>query len=486
MGLEVERAVDSQSGPLRFRLGREAEAAGRVVEPSADGQRGRRRDDRRVREQGARKDRVDVDGRAQQRVAVVFALDERDVRFCDLRIEHRTEIGVERLRGLARACFARCRRRPGFDLVLAQHPGCVDNRTARGHERLGHRTFVRRHTGRSICGQLGDHRVDPVGLESQRVNRLAPAADPLHLGREPPEPPTVHVGTERVGDDVFDEMGFVDDDCVVLGKYLAARREVRGVEARIDDNDVGRARPGPCPLREAPLAGVAVAHPGAFARRDRHGLPDVVGNVDGQFGPVAGVGLLRPLRDARQRIAARLLPLGEGQQRLRLGPGGEIVELRRAQIVGPALQQRERELDPRRALQERKVFVAQLLLQCLGRSRHHDRRRLFAGIARRVQRGRDAVCERLARAGGRFDQEMLTGFERTGHRGTHLPLPGTLFTSRLGRDRGIERGQRRLRIRQRRGIGHLRKSTKRPRQFPGSHGPAVSSAPSRRATRADR
>ncbi len=144
-------------------------------------------------------------------------------------------------------------------------------------------------------------------------------------------------------------MGLVEDDHVVFGQHRAAAGQVRAVEVRVDDHDVGRRRPVAGGLGEAAPAFGAVERSGALAGADAHHVPRPVGGLKAQVGPVTAAGLLRPadqppdLLDQTFRRGAIVGTAGRRHIRVPARPIGGV------SLVGPARRLvAELSLDPAR------------------------------------------------------------------------------------------------------------------------------------------
>ena len=186
----------------------------------------------------------------------------------------------------------------------------------------------------------------------------------------------------------------VEDDRVAvgqeLGHALVAQHHVGEEQVVVDDDHVGVERLAPRLQHEAvgvvrAVLAEAVVAGGGDERPDRRVLGDV-----GQLRAVAALGRTREGDDLRQVadvVARRQAVLARG-----------ALEVVVADVVGAALEQRDRDGDGKRVAHQRQVALEELVLQCLG-PRGDDH------LAAVQQRGGE-VRERLAGAGAGLGDEL--------------------------------------------------------------------------------
>ena len=148
-----------------------------------------------------------------------------------------------------------------------------------------------------------------------------------------------------------------------------------------------------------------------------------------ELGPVAGLGVVRERAEPGELLvesrADRLL-----EERIGRGRGAQLGA---AEIVGAALQQRERERHRAVLVQRRQVLGDELALE-------RDRRGGDDDLEAR-RNGRREVREALSRAGRRLGNEMVSGAHRLGDR-SHEELLSVALLAFHPRDRRAEQLQR--------------------------------------------
>ena len=208
-------------------------------------------------------------------------------------------------------------------------------------------------------------------------------------------------------------MGLVEHDDVVLGQDRAATRDVEPVQMGVHDDHVGGRGAPPSLFGEARIAEGTTVGPRTLVAPDAHCPPGVVGRRPLHLGLVAGVGGGHPLRDPLD-----LHLRGERHRvefELRLIRRRHLAEALQADVVAPALQHREVEVDTEVLGEEREVLHRQLILECLGGGGHHH------GGTRLD--GRNEVRQGLAGPGAGLDHQVPTGRDRLGDTIGHLHLP---------------------------------------------------------------
>ncbi len=218
---------------------------------------------------------------------------------------------------------------------------------------------------------------------------------------------------------VFDLVRFVEHHGGVFGndaaEIVVLHRQVGEEQVMIDDDDVALMRAAVHFGQEAALELLALLAGAQIAARVQL-LPGGAGfgqRLD--LGAIAGGGGLLPFADD--------LKVGDffqaAQNRLAIG----VVDLLPAGEVGAALHVADLQRPVEMLLQERNVFVEELLLQVLGSGGDHH---AFAG-----EQGRDQIGERFAGAGARVDQQMLFLGQRGLDGFGHLELSGTKLVARV-------------------------------------------------------
>ncbi len=205
-------------------------------------------------------------------------------------------------------------------------------------------------------------------------------------------------------------MGLVEDDRVArgqkLGEPLVAKHDVGEEEMMVDDDDIRLQRVLARLHHEALAIEAALAAEAVFARR-RDQRPDR--SVLRHVGELAAVAALRRPRegdDLRQvtRILARRQPTFARRP----------LEVMVADVIGAALEQRDRDRQAQRIADHRHVALVELVLQRLraGRDDH---------LAAVEQRGHE-VRERLAGAGTGLGDQATARRDRLGDRLGHRQL----------------------------------------------------------------
>ena len=296
-------------------------------------------------------------------------------------------------------------------------------------------------------------RVDPTlldlrehALEEVRcVGHLVGAVG--QLGRLPGragDHPAADLVGDRRGHAVDQLVRLVDDENVVLGQHLPVLEGVDGHERVVRDDDVDVLRGLPGPLDEA-LGDDRALPAQALVRRDRDLPPRAVADPGDQLVAVARRRRVRPLPQPHHlgpEPGRRRAHLVDGEQSVVL-VGEPALELVRAQVVAPALDQRVGRPPPEQRRQGRRdarhVPVDDLGLQCQCRRGHHGG---LPGL-HRMAHGRHEVRQRLAGPGARLHQQVLTGLHGVSHGVRHLDLarPFRSLDSRYGRlEQSVEIG----------------------------------------------
>ena len=190
----------------------------------------------------------------------------------------------------------------------------------------------------------------------------------------------------------------VEDDRVAcgqeLGETFVAQHHVGEEQVVVDDDDVGLER-GLAGLQHEAIGVKRAVGAEAVVARRRDERPDrrILGNV-GERAAVAGLRRARERDDARQMACV----LARGEASL----GGGSRQMMMADVVGAALEQRDRQRKTQRVADEREVALEELVLQRL-RPRGNDH--LAA-----VEEGGHEIREGLAGAGARLgDQRGARG-----------------------------------------------------------------------------
>ena len=228
-----------------------------------------------------------------------------------------------------------------------------------------------------------------------------------------------------LGRDIFDGVGFVEDDRVVRREHaeaLSPQREVSEEHRVIDHENVRVLHPPTCGLVEALVVRRAALTHAVFTV----GL-DLVPNRGAfqlwQRGERTIVGPLGPVEDLLQ--GTELFGLVE-ERRLSipctLGPA-------EGDVVAPALDEHGTELDGQHRLQERHILVDDLLLERDGVRGDDDPAFLvfvFLKLGDVLDR-RQQIAEGFAHSGACFNDELVALLQRVGDGSDHLLLLGALL-----------------------------------------------------------
>ncbi len=282
-------------------------------------------------------------------------------------------------------------------------------------EHLLHRVGQR---GRESIADVRCQRIaQALGDLGDRADQRRVVDDPSHDAGQGRESPRGDLDADRVAHDVLEDMGLVEHDDVVLGEYRPAARHVEAVQVCVDHDHVGGCRSSARLLREAGVAEWTAIGTRALVAAHADRTPCVV-----RRRPVE-------LRHVARRAGAR--PLGEaldldlrGQRHrlefeLALGAGAHLSQPLETHVVRAALQHGPVEIASDVLGEEGEVLGGQLVLEGLGRRRHHDP---CIGLDRR-----DEVGEGLARAGSRLDDEVSPAADRRRDEVGHLLLADALF-----------------------------------------------------------
>ena len=264
----------------------------------------------------------------------------------------------------------------------------------------------------------GQRLVEPSGQVVEVVDLGGSRQDARGDAAQRPEPAGEQLGPDGGGEDVLGGVRLVEDRQVVLGEDRPAGRHVDAVEVQVGDDDL---RPGGTVaglLGEAPLAAGAAQPARALVGADADRRPGRGAGLEGQFGPVAGVGVRRPVGDGGQLLVVGLLGQSvEGLLHVGLGDLGQPLE---AHVVGASLQDgpgdRFVEVLAEVFGEEGQVAAGQLVLEGLGGGGDDGSP---AGEERRHE-----VGEGLAGSGPGLDAEEAVGVDHLGHRPGHGLLAG--------------------------------------------------------------
>ena len=184
---------------------------------------------------------------------------------------------------------------------------------------------------------------EEVGPSHQLVRQRGhePAPVPLEPGEQAPHGSAADLNAEVGGRHVLEVVGLVEHQPLVRRQHRRflpvvlglTHREVRRQQMVVHDHDVGLRRTAAGPEQEA-LVEVAALEAGAEVRLSAHLVPHFTGGRDRQVAQGAVGGVSRPLRDPHQ-----LVELVRLEQRPLRGDG--LVEPSEAEVVPPALEQRE-------------------------------------------------------------------------------------------------------------------------------------------------
>ncbi len=227
-------------------------------------------------------------------------------------------------------------------------------------------------------------------------------------------------------------------------------RQVGPVEVRVDHDDVRRRGRGPGVLGEAPVPRGAAERAGALPRTHAHHRPGARVGLERQVGPVTCRRLLGPPEELAHLVGqplglgGRVGPRARGGHFLARGPVvdqrgliagvGDLAGPLAAQVVVAALEHGEGERSRQPLGHRRQVLVRQLVLQRLGRRRHHH-------LAPRDD-GRYQVGKGFSRAGARLNHQVAPGVDGPGHRTGHLELLGSDLTRGEPTGDALELGRR--------------------------------------------
>jgi hypothetical protein len=118
-----------------------------------------------------------------------------------------------------------------------------------------------------------------------------------------PQTPRTNLHAERGGKNVFELVGLVYDERVVLRKNLPAAAQISAEEVKVHDDDVGYGGPRASSLGETLPARRTTARPGTLIGGDADTGPRGGRRLEVKLGPVAARGRLGP-----SNKAAHLLP----------------------------------------------------------------------------------------------------------------------------------------------------------------------------------
>ena len=222
-----------------------------------------------------------------------------------------------------------------------------------------------------------------------------------------------------LGGDVFEGVGFVEDDNVVFGQVIDAghsQGEVGEEQRVVDDQDVAAVHSAFGGLPEAGFVELAF-FPEAVAVLGADAFPDAGGGDLGQVGERAIGGLGGPLLDG-----AKGFELVGAIEKHALTSAG-LLEAALAEIVAAAFDQDGAEFVGKYRANQWDVLFDQLLLQGDGVGRDDDAFALADGI---FDCGQE-VGEGFADAGSGFDEEVVAGGEGIINGGGHGELLGAGF-----------------------------------------------------------
>ena len=233
--------------------------------------------------------------------------------------------------------------------------------------------------------QLADRRADAGGGVGQLGDLArAGARGDLGVARELGELPRRDLLAEEERRGVGQLVRLVEDHRVArgqeLGQPFVAQHHVGEEQVMVDDDDVGLER------RLARLQHEAVAVERAVAPRQLSRVDVTSGQIDAFSGTSASSPRSPVVAGARERDDLRQVArvLARGQAAL----GGGALEVVVADVVGAALEQRERHRQRQRVAHERQVALEELVLQRLGAGRDDD----LAAVEQRRERGRRRSC----------------------------------------------------------------------------------------------
>ncbi len=230
-------------------------------------------------------------------------------------------------------------------------------------------------------------------------------------------------------------MRLVKDHELVRGQQHRPRRQVRGVEVRVDDEQ----RTLRCAVLrqfgEAVLALGTLDSTETLLGRHRESAPRPVVDLERQFVPVAGLGLVRPAKNAPHLVGDAPRDFGTVVE-THLPVAAHALGPIATEVVALALQYR----DPHAAHvlgDGRGVLGGELVLEVLRGGRDDD------ALAR--HRGGNEVGERLADAGTGLDHGVAAPRERGRDGAHHLALSLTVLSA-AGQILGdaVEQGERSL------------------------------------------
>ena len=298
-----------------------------------------------------------------------------------------------------------------------------------GDERLVGATQPQAGVGQHLLDRIGQRCREPIAdVRRERVAQplgdLGDRADQLRIVEDPPhdagqrrESPRCDLDADGVAHDVLEDVGLVEDDDVVIRENRPAARHVEAVQVGVDHDHV-RSRGSPTRLLgEAGVAQRAAIGAGALVAADAHRAPRVVRRRPVEFCHVARGRAARPLGEPLD-----LDPRGQChglEFELALVAGAHLPQPLQAHVVRAALQHGPVEIASEVFGEEREVLRGQLILEGLGRRRHHDS---GVGLDRR-----DQVGEGLAGTGTRLDDQMSSVRDRRGDEFGHLLLAEALL-----------------------------------------------------------
>ena len=235
-----------------------------------------------------------------------------------------------------------------------------------------------------------------------------------------------HLRAEVHGRNVFQVVRLVEHEAAIRREHRRllpvvrrhAHREIRREQVMVHDDYVGFGGP-PARLEQETTVEMGALEPRAEVRLGRHRIPHV------------GRGLVG---EVRKRAVARAS--GPGGQRIELGAAlvleqrvsllAGLLEPRQADVVPPALEQRERRrvvAGPEGAREDREVLADELLLQ-IDRVGRDDG---ALTVLPRPHQCRDQVGERFTDAGPRLEQPDTAVVVQIGHVRRHVALAGTIL-----------------------------------------------------------
>ncbi len=267
---------------------------------------------------------------------------------------------------------------------------------------------------------------------------------PLDVAGEVLHPVRRDVDAEVLRRDVLDEVRLVEDDRVVGGHHLAVaavlHREVRAEQVVVHDHEVGLERALAHPRHEARVEQRARLADAVLARRR-----DLAPELDA-VRHVLDLGAVPGLREGGPRLhRAEDRDLLEAAEGTRLAEGGEAQQ---AEVVRPALHDRDAQLAAEGAGEDRDVLLDELLLEVLGAGGDDH-------AAAELDRGEE-IRESLAGAGAGLGEKQPARVEHLGHRLRELALGLALLVA------GEDPCQGAVAVEEARGGDHALTSARRP------------------------